>query len=203
MIKFLNEPFPHIVATDFYNEEELFLIKQELNFLFSPRKLQPAGVHHSTKELTNSRALILEFAYKMPEISDILQITKKTLDAPFVSTVCNMWPQFARLKHINKITTKVRYYHHGEAYVPHIDVIHDFLTFSYFHSTPKKFSGGEIYFPQYNYEIECNDNTMILIPSYVEHGVKEVFISHEEYWNGNGRYCISQFMDLKNTAYDE
>lgn len=201
-MQLLNNPFPHVVIADFFNNEELQLIEQELKFLFSPRKMLQPGIHHGGSALTLSKAICLELAYKMHDMSDILHITKKTLDPPLINTVCNRWPSFLRLKYIDRVTTKVRYYHNNEGYEPHIDVLHDYLAFMYFHKTPKKFEGGEIYFPEYDYELECNHNTMILIPSYVQHGVKPVLINDADYWEGHGRYCISQFMDAKQIVYE-
>ena len=197
-LQLLDDPFPHVLIENFYNEKELSLIQEEIKFLSYPNKLYKPGIHHSSLALTESRALHLEKAYTIPEISNILQITKKTLDDPFISTIVNKWPSLLRLRYIDLIITKVRYYHNGEGYKPHTDIGHEFLTFSYFHSLPKKFTGGELYFPQYNYEIECSNNTFILLPGYVEHGVKNVSIGDDDYWNGHGRYCISQFMGVKN-----
>ena len=90
--------------------------------------------------------------------------------------------------------TKVRYYHHGEYYKPHIDGGFHTLAFSYFHKTPKSFTGGELYFPKYNYEFPCNDNTIIIFPSWVEHGVREVKIKNSDYYDGFGRYAITHFL---------
>lgn len=197
-MQLLDNPFPHVLIENFYNQKELELIQEEIKFLSYQTKLYKPGVHHSNSQLTESRALHLEKAYNIPELSNILQITKKTLDAPFLSTIVNKWPHLLRLKYIDLIITKLRYYHDGEGYQPHTDIGHEFLTFSYFHTMPKRFSGGEIYFPQYNYDIECSHNTFILLPGYVEHGVKKVSIDDSAYWNGDGRYCISQFMSVKN-----
>jgi hypothetical protein len=199
-IQLLDNPFPHVLIKNFYNEKELSLIQEEIKFLSYPNKLYKPGVHHaSAKGITESRALYLEKAYAIPELSNILQVTKKTLDVPFISTIVNKWPQLLRLKYVDMIITKVRYYHNNEGYEPHTDIKHEFLSFSYFHTIPKKFSGGELYFPQYNYQIECSHNTFILFPGYVEHGVKKVSIEDSAYWNGDGRYCLSQFMAVRNS----
>ena len=56
------------------------------------------------------------------------------------------------------------------------------------------FSGGELFFPEYDYEFECSDNSMIIIPSYVEHGVRKVSIKSSDYYDGYGRYCMTQFL---------
>lgn len=198
-IELLDYPFLHIICKDFYNNEELNLIREELKFLTYPGKLLLPGIHHGAGGLgglTESRALHLEEAYAIPEISNILQITKKTFDVPFITTIVSKWPSFLKLKYIDFVMTKVRYYHNNEGYEPHTDITKDFLTFSYFHTTPKKFTGGELYFPQYDYEVDCSDNTFILLPGYVEHSVRKVSIDNDNYWSGNGRYCISQFLNV-------
>ena len=194
-IQLIDDPFPHVIIADFFTKEEVELIHQELAFLSMPGQLLESGVHHSNPDLTTSKAIHLEKAYTLYEISNILQINKKSLAPHLVKVITNKWPHFKRLSFANSIITKVRYYHNGEGYVPHTDIYHDFLTFTYFHTEPKKFTGGDIYFPEYDYEISCDNNKFILIGGYVQHGVREVKIDNDEYWNGNGRYCISQFMN--------
>ena len=51
-----------------------------------------------------------------------------------------------------------------------------FLAFSYFYKEPKKFSGGELIFPKYDYELTCENNSIIIFPGWVEHGVSKVKI---------------------------
>ena len=72
-----------------------------------------------------------------------------------------------------------------------------FLAFSYFYKEPKKFTGGELFFPEYNYELTCDDNSLIMFPGWVEHGVKKVSIKDSDYYEGNGRYCNSSFISHK------
>ena len=60
---------------------------------------------------------------------------------------------------------------------------------------PKKFTGGELFFPEYDYELTCDDNSLIMFPGWVEHGVKKVSIKDSDYHEGNGRYCISSFIN--------
>ena len=58
-------------------------------------------------------------------------------------------------------------------YNPHTDKGFQFLAFSYFYKEPKKFEGGQLYFPKYDYEVPCDNNSMIIFPGWVEHGVRE------------------------------
>ena len=89
--------------------------------------------------------------------------------------------------------TKVRYYHDGEYYEPHTDKTINYLAFSYFYRKPKKFTGGELIFPKYDYTFDCQDNSTIIFPGWVQHGVNEVKIENSDYYDGYGRYAITSF----------
>ena len=71
-----------------------------------------------------------------------------------------------------------------------------FLIFTYFNKEPKKFTGGELYFPKYDYEFSCNNNSLIMFPAWVAHGVREVKIKDSNYYDGWGRYSITHFLRL-------
>ena len=72
-----------------------------------------------------------------------------------------------------------------------------FLAFSYFYKEPKKFSGGELIFPKYDYQLTCKNNSIILFPGWVEHAVNEVKIENSDYYDGWGRYSITSFFGNK------
>ena len=62
-----------------------------------------------------------------------------------------------------------------------------------FYKKPKKFTGGELYFPKYDYTFDCPNNSTIIFPGWVEHGVNEVKIENSDYYDGYGRYAITSF----------
>ena len=194
-LELIRHPFPHIIGNNFFSEQERSSIWQELKFLSTESKLFPAGIHHGNGS-TESRALCLEEAYRIPEISNILQLYKTILKNKVVYDAVRQWPSYFRLSHIQEVITKVRYYYNGDKYGPHTDFRQDFLLFTYFHTEPKRFTGGEIYFPEYDYTFNCDNNSLIILPGYIQHEVKEVSIDNDDYWNGNGRYCISQFLSI-------
>jgi Rps23 Pro-64 3,4-dihydroxylase Tpa1-like proline 4-hydroxylase len=194
-VELVKAPFPHIIGTDFFADQQLIGIWQELKFLTTESKLFPPGVHHSNGT-TESRALCLEEAYRIPEISNILQIHKTILGDEVIKSASKQWASYLRLSMIGKVSTKVRYYYNGDKYAAHTDWRQDFLLFTYFHTEPKRFTGGEVHFPEYDYTFSCDNNTLIIFPGYVQHEVKEVVLDDDDYWNGNGRYCISQFLSI-------
>tara|TARA_Y100001963_G_scaffold34769_1_gene48454 strand:+ start:83 stop:748 length:666 start_codon:yes stop_codon:yes gene_type:complete len=205
------EPFPHLVVYNLYDETELELIWEELNFYTKPGKLLEAKDFGGIVEKTNSHAIILDQLYRdydTPDpringtpnfrpISNILTVNRKLFNTEILDIFAGIHDCLCLANKSNFDTTKIRYYHNGEYYIPHTDKSFQFLSFSYFYREPKKFSGGELYFPKYDCEFHCDNNSMIIIPGWVEHGVREVKIEDSDYYDGCGRYCISNFFGNK------
>ena len=56
-------PFPHLIIDNFYNEEELELIWEELKFYTKPGKLLTPEQYGGIAGYTNARALHLDSIY--------------------------------------------------------------------------------------------------------------------------------------------
>ena len=212
------EPFPHLIVEDFYTEEELELIWEELTFYTKPGKLLTAKDFGGVVDKTNSHALAIDCIYlnnegkKGPDgqtgvnyrlISNILTVNRKLFTSGVLNYFAKIHPCCAIAPFSNYDCTKVRYYHNGEYYEAHTDKSMQFLAFSYFHKEPKKFTGGEVYFPEYgDYQFPCNNNSMIILPGWVQHGVKEVSIEDSDYYDGWGRYAITSFFTNANNSND-
>jgi len=195
-----SEPFPHLIIENFYNDEELELIWEELKFYTKPGKLLEAKDFGGVVDKTNSHALCLDDIYDKEiyrSLSNILNVNRKLFTSDALDIFAKIHDCCAIAPFSNHDITKLRYYHNGELYKPHTDKGFQFLAFSYFHKEPKKFEGGEIYFPKYKYELTCENNSIIILPGWVEHGVKEVKIENSDYYDGWGRYCISNFFSNK------
>ena len=194
------EPFPLMIIENFYNESELELVWEELNFLTKPGKLMDAKDYGGIIENTNAKALILDDIYENArEISNILTVNRKLFNSGVLDNFAEIHPCCKIARFSNWDTTKVRYYHDGEFYDPHTDRDFQFLAFSYFYKEPKKFSGGDLIFPEYDFKIPCDNNSMVIFPGWVEHGVRKVTIKDSEYYEGNGRYSITSFFGNKGT----
>ena len=197
------DPFPHLIIKNFYNDDELELIWEELKFYTKPEKLLTAKDFGGVVSKTNSHALMLDDIYKnyIKEkhsinyrlVSNILTVNRKVFNMSILEAFSSIHECCVHAKKCNNDITKVRYYHNGEYYEPHRDTLHQFLAFSYFHKEPKRFEGGDLYFPMYDYEFSCDNNSIIFLPGWVEHGVREVKIEDSDYYDGYGRYCISSF----------
>ena len=194
------EPFPHIIISDFYNSVELKLIWEELNYYTKPGKLLEAKDFGGVVDKTNSHALVLDNIYNNRNISNILQVNRKLFNCGVISEFAKLHPccSFANL--CNTDITKVRYYHDGDYYDSHGDYSMHFLSFSYFYKEPKQFDGGELFFPDHDYFFDCKNNSMIIFPGWVQHGVKEVSVEdrdYSNYYDGWGRYSITNFFSYK------
>lgn len=197
IIRSITHPFPHLIIENMYNDEELELIWQELEFLNKFNKFNTPDKYVAAKGsdnqyLTNAKALILDEIYTDRKISNILNVNKKLFK--YSKIYSSLSPYHFKFLVANFDVTKIRYYCDGEYYNPHRDCLFDTLACTYFHKFPKKFTGGELFFPEYNYEIECKNNLCVIFPSYFAHGVKKIHISDNNYNCGFGRYCMSQFV---------
>ena len=207
------DPFPHLIIENFYNDEELELIWEELKFYTKPGKLLEAKDYGGVVQGTNSHALVLDDLYRdyslrkeskpnFRNISNILTVNRKLFDPEILNTFAQIHDCCGIVKFVNYDLTKVRYYHDEEYYKPHTDTPFHFLAFYYFYKEPKKFTGGEVFFPKYDYAYSCSNNSTIIFPGWVEHGVKKVSIKDSDYYDGWGRYCISSFFGCESKAYE-
>jgi hypothetical protein len=199
-------PFPHLIIENFYNEEELELIWEELKYYTKPGKLLEAKDYGGIIDRTNSHAILLDSLYNdyskregvnYRNISNILTVNRKLFKEEIINVFAGISDCCSIASLSNWDITKIRYYHDDEHYDPHTDSSMQFLAFSYFYKEPKKFSGGELIFPKYDYEYECKNNSMIIMPGWVEHGVKKVSIKNSDYYDGWGRYAITSFFGCK------
>lgn len=197
-VRVTESPFPHAIFNNFYNETELSLIWEELNFYTKPNKLLGVKDYEGVIGATNAKAIILDSVYENHRsISNILTVNRKIFHKDTLEVFSNISDCCGIARYCNWDCTKLRYYHNGEYYRPHIDKTMQFLAFSYFYKEPKKFTGGELLFPKYDYKMDCDNNSLIMFPGWVEHGVNEVSIQNSDYYEGYGRYAITSFFGCK------
>ena len=201
------EPFPLMVVNNFYNQQELNLIWKELDFYTAPNKLVSAENYGGVVGYTNAKALILDDLYRNYEsdekgvdyrnISNILTVNRKLFECGVLDTFASIHGCVSIANKTNHDITKVRYYHDGQYYDPHTDKSTMFLAFSYFYKEPKKFVGGDLEFTKYDFKLPCDNNSMVIFPGWVEHGVRKVKIKNSDYYDGWGRYAITSFFGCK------
>ena len=193
------KPFPHLIVDNFYDDEELELIWEELKFYTKPGKLLEAKDFGGVVEKTNHRALQLDVIYDgYRDLSNILTVNRKLFTSKILDVFAEIHESCWIAPMCDYDITKIRYYHDKEYYEAHTDKSFQFLAFSYFYKEPKKFIGGELFFPKHNYELTCENNSIIILPGWVKHGVKEIKIGDSNYYDGWGRYAITSFFTNAN-----
>jgi hypothetical protein len=203
-IQYNENPFPHLIIDNYYLDNELSDIWLELNFLTSPRKLLPQELTGSAMDdggnyLKNNHGIFLDSTYGLNRnISNILRHNRKLFKPDFYKSVKDLNFIFDYLITSNKDQTLLSYYENHDFYKPHRDAS-ALTSLQWLYKEPKRFTGGDLYFPYYNnYKVDVKNNRCILFPSCIEHAVSEItMFDQTPTMAGYGRYCISQFISFK------
>jgi hypothetical protein len=196
----LSDPFPHLVVENMYDEKELDLIWEELNFLTKPHKFLEEDLGTDRDQVTGipksqSKSLIIDDIYVNRSASNILTVNRKLFNMGHLELFSEITPMCKSILYQNYDLTKIRYYENDDEYLSHVD-IYNYTAITFFYKEPKSFEGGELYFPEFNYTFYCNNNFMILFPSCVSHSATKVKMYDNSFCSGNGRYSMMQFMKL-------
>jgi len=196
-VQYINDEIPYIIIDDCYTEEERSEMMFELDYLTEPRRMIPAGEDSRNSagiELKNVPCQYLDPFFNKREHSSILTITEKIFGNS--GEIINNHPHWIyNAKMINCHWTHILYYEDEQEYQPHVDTTR-FTALTYFYREPKRFSGGDLRFDDYDIEIECINNRVIIFPSMVPHASTPVKM--QEHPPGkHGKFCISQFMLFK------
>jgi len=193
----IRNPFPFLQIENLYDEDELKLIWQELNFLNYPDKLQipektGTALDKENIPLKKNKGLFLDTIYPKREISNFLTVNRRLFDSEILDIFSELSFGYQSIKHTNDDSTLISYYEDADYYKPHEDnAIYTAVT--WFFKEPKAFIGGDFYFSDYNVKIEVQNNMMVLFPSFVKHSVDEIILKDRSL-SGYGRYSMTQFV---------
>jgi hypothetical protein len=192
----IKAPVGLFYVDNMYSEDEVKDIMHELNFLAKHNKMLPPEKTASAEldgELRKQNlALFLDFVYSDRNTSDILRINRKL----YSLNIDTVDPTFKMLRNATLDTTLISYYENSDYYKAHTD--NAMLTaLTYFYEEPKRFTGGELYLPEYDITLECVHNRTYLVPSLVEHEAKEICMAEEYVGKGLGRFCMAQLLSFK------
>jgi Rps23 Pro-64 3,4-dihydroxylase Tpa1-like proline 4-hydroxylase len=198
------EPFPHAIIEDFYSEEELRLIWKELDYLTSPNKMILSGEKLSTAkdnltQLTKSSSygIMLDEYFSQKTYSDILVITNKIFNPNLLNQIASLHSLMGHVSYLNDSITKLKYYEDAEEYKGHIDTSR-FTMLNYFFKEPKQFTGGNLYFKDFDYTIEIKNNMVVFFCGAINHASTKL-ISNDFYdkFSGYGKYVVAKFLGIK------
>jgi hypothetical protein len=204
-IELLQNPFPHAIIKNFYDEKELSLIWKELDFYTFPEKLISAmemggAVDNLTKApLPKYYGVDLDSVYgNRREMSDILTLNRKIFDIPITNALAQLSPLVWDIKQVNVDFTRIKYYEDGDYYKPHRDKAR-FTFLTYLYKEPKAFTGGDLQFEEFDYTIPIENNMLVFFKGCIHHASTQLkMIDHvNEKCSGYGKYTIAQFCDAR------
>jgi len=197
--------FPLIVIDDYYSNEELNLIWEELIFLGKKDVLylgsnpkSSGALNESGIPLKTNYSVFLDdlFSYDR-NFSNILKVNRK---------IFNQWDNiisqndhwFYKNLHCVVYYTLLSYYEHQSYYGLHRDNS-TATSLSWFYKEPKQFDGGDLIFENGS-KIEVKNNRTIIFPSMILHEVNSVIMEEQNLNKQLGRFCITQFLHTSEHA---
>lgn len=190
------EPFPHIRIENIFEPEEYKAVWNELIFLVPKMKL-PTETNAATKErgLPKKRGygIMIDSMFTDQENSDILLYAKKTVCEEVRNASGRMSLYFRLFKHVSHGSTLVQIYRNGDYYESHEDSS-AFTAVTLIHKTPKKYDGGDLWFPEYKFIPKLENNCTVIFPSVIIHEVTE--LKNKSSKIEDARYTISQLLSV-------
>lgn len=192
------DPFPFLEIENMYDDNQLKLIWQELEFLNHSNKFEgPKETGSAQKEgesLKKNNGLFLDNLYKTRNISNILTANQNLFSPHILEEFSSLCFLYENIKHTNEDTTLISYYDNGGYYKPHQDhALYSAVT--WFFKEPKQFNGGDFYFTDCNLKIDVKNNKTVLFPSVIHHSVDEIKMNDNSPL-GYGRYVMVQLLHL-------
>tara|TARA_R100000027_G_scaffold5009_1_gene4107 strand:+ start:11 stop:634 length:624 start_codon:yes stop_codon:yes gene_type:complete len=200
-VKLITEPLHYLLIENVYDDFELDKIWSELDYLNNICGGLDTGRDTGGKYSTSksNKGVFLDYMYNDRKYSNILTCSKKLLDREILNQK-DSW--FFRHFAANRDTTLVSYYETDDEYPTHYDMT--FLTIcTWLYKEPKKFTGGNFSFPEYDVTIECKNNTAVAFCGRVLHSVSPVKMHEDDLDTNHGRYCISQFLLMEQQGSDQ
>lgn len=199
-VKYHEERIPFVVIDGFYDDNEQSEIMVELDYLCTERRLIPpfkdkSGAKEKNKNVKNVGCLYLEDFYAKRRHSNILTITDRLFSDGY-SMIDNHPHWYFDLDSINHHNTHILYYEDTNEYPAHKDTCR-FTAVTYFYREPKKFEGGDLQFTDYQIQVECVNNRIIVFPSMLNHRSTPVRMLENDTQIKNGKFCITHFLNYK------
>ena len=197
-LKLIKTPFPHVIVENLYSTEELEHIWKELNFLSYLTKLTKPSTNSLMKK--DNYSLNLSKIYKEEYFSNIITLSRKLFQQELIRPISQFDISFLNILSCNKYNNLVSYYEDGNDYYTHRDSC-VYTNLSWFYKEPKQYSGGDLYFPEYDYTIEAKNNRSLYFISSLKHQATKLQMprqSIDDYgsFSGLGRYAISKFFEI-------
>lgn len=199
---YIGDGIDALIIDNFYSEEQLSKIMDELKFLTKKEILiGPEHLGSADGNATAKSGVFLETVYANWMHSGLIAYPMKNFNKPELRTKMLEFNSMYRiLFHCDTRSHLVSYYQDSNFYKPHVDMT-VFTILNYFHTEPKKFTGGDIKLfsstSSKQATIEVKQNRVVIIAGRTFHEVLPIFSEEGEEYTGNGRYCNSIFLTLR------
>lgn len=202
---YIGDGIDAIIIDDFYSEEQLVEIYNELTFLTKPSimvddkdKLEAAVDIHGNY-ITTKSGVWVDSVFKDWKHSALIRCPmenfskKETIDKLILYNSL-----FKLFYHCNARGHLLSYYENAGYYSKHKDSA-VFTVLSYFYHEPKQFTGGDITLYSEGElkkaTVEVRNNRVVIIPSCTLHEVSTIEMTSKKL-SGDGRYCCSIFLNI-------
>lgn len=197
----LGEGYFFLRIDNFLCKKELEEVWEEITFLSYRNKFEKdtgTSKNIETGELlSNKIGIFLDDVYTDRKYCNFFKYYKKWITKETRENLLKTSFFWRELNHCNYDRTLFSYYEDGRYYKEHEDTARLTQLF-YTFKEPKKFTGGQIIFSDFNYSQEIENNTLILFPSWFKHEVKPVILDEatpdeQDKLECNGRYVFTTF----------
>ena len=181
----------YVVVDNFYTEEELTSIKNELPFLYAQStRGTTASATENGMLLKSNNSVFLDGVYdKNRWASNILTINRKIFDPHLVATLKQTNSSYGHIQKCSYDSTMVNFYSGQDVYKSHTDSsIFTFITMLRL----ADFTGGALRFADYDENVEFKDNRLVIFPGCVQHESLP-FSGFKQYT----RVTLAQFLNYK------
>ena len=191
LIKHYHDPFPYTIMDGCYNEEELDIILKEFENIYDKKMMLPPW---------GTAAAMVKGNFLKRNIGAFVH---PNAPSEFPKLLCDISNPRLIQEHPHWFYNKckicagnmlISYYDDGDYYKSHYDSA-TISTLTWFYKQPKRFSGGELRFKDYDLIIEAKHNRTLIFPSLHYHEVLPVKMEKGYENKGYGRYVISQFLN--------
>ena len=206
---YIGDGIDAIVIDNFYTEEQLKEIHEELVFLTKPsimvddrNKLKAATDGNGNFVATKSGVWVDE-VFKDWKHSALIRCPMENFSKEGVSDkIISYNSLFNLFYHCNCRSHLLSYYESGGYYSRHRDES-VFTVLNYFHREPKQYTGGDITLYSRGElkkaTIESRNNRVVIIPSSTLHEVTTIDMNSNKL-SGDGRYCNSIFLTVQDAS---
>lgn len=207
---YIEDGIDAIVIDNFYSQSQMEDIRKELAWLTKPSIMRGEEDLSAAREngiiQTSKSGVFLEEVFNNWKHSALISnLIYNMNEESFRNKVLSYNTLFKSMFHCNTKTHLLSYYENSDYYKPHIDIAF-FTVLNYFTKEPKQFSGGEIVLKSCNSSkeatVEIMDNRVVIIASCTLHEVKPIISTMTNTLSGNGRYCNSAFLNIRDQRLD-